>query len=243
MLSNARCLTEGVDVPALDAVLFLAPRKSQVDVVQAVGRVMRQGGRQADGLHHPAGGNQPGSRSPDQALDDNKTFQGGVGACCGPCAATTTASTWRSTRWTSTIVPTERIKIINGGEDNGEAKDRISQLSLGPGVQDPARRHLRPHRREVRRPQVLAPVGRGRGRRSPINIRVRVSGLLQSPERITLRQDFHAFLADLQTNAESIPAGGGPGGDGGPASGYRSGLPGAVRRLRLRGQQSRFPRP
>ena len=75
MLSNARCLTEGVDVPALDAVLFLAPRKSQVDVVQAVGRVMRLADRQADGLHHPAGGNQPGSRSPTQALDDNKTFQ------------------------------------------------------------------------------------------------------------------------------------------------------------------------
>ena len=42
ILSNARCLTEGVDVPALDAVLFLSPRSSQIDVVQAVGRAMRQ---------------------------------------------------------------------------------------------------------------------------------------------------------------------------------------------------------
>ncbi|MDR2170016.1 MAG: DEAD/DEAH box helicase family protein [Planctomycetaceae bacterium] len=42
ILSNARCLSEGVDVPALDAVLFLTPRKSQVDVVQSVGRVMRK---------------------------------------------------------------------------------------------------------------------------------------------------------------------------------------------------------
>ena len=41
VLSNARCLTEGVDVPALDAVLFLSPRRSQIDVVQAVGRAMR----------------------------------------------------------------------------------------------------------------------------------------------------------------------------------------------------------
>ncbi|MCY4106356.1 MAG: DEAD/DEAH box helicase family protein [Chloroflexi bacterium] len=41
ILSNARCLTEGVDVPALDAILFTAPRKSTVDIVQAVGRVMR----------------------------------------------------------------------------------------------------------------------------------------------------------------------------------------------------------
>jgi predicted helicase len=41
VLSNARCLSEGVDVPALDAVMFLQPRKSIVDVVQGVGRVMR----------------------------------------------------------------------------------------------------------------------------------------------------------------------------------------------------------
>lgn len=41
ILSNVRCLSEGVDVPALDAVLFLTPRSSQVDVVQSVGRVMR----------------------------------------------------------------------------------------------------------------------------------------------------------------------------------------------------------
>ena len=42
ILSNVRCLSEGVDVPALDAVLFLTPRSSQVDVVQSVGRVMRR---------------------------------------------------------------------------------------------------------------------------------------------------------------------------------------------------------
>ena len=41
VLSNAKCLTEGVDVPALDAVMFLSPRRSQIDVVQAVGRAMR----------------------------------------------------------------------------------------------------------------------------------------------------------------------------------------------------------
>ena len=44
VLTNARCLTEGVDVPALDAILFLHPRKSDIDVVQAVGRVMRRAG-------------------------------------------------------------------------------------------------------------------------------------------------------------------------------------------------------
>ena len=42
ILTNARCLTEGIDVPALDAILFLHPRRSDIDVVQAVGRVMRK---------------------------------------------------------------------------------------------------------------------------------------------------------------------------------------------------------
>lgn len=41
ILFNVRCLSEGVDVPALDAVIFLSPRKSQVEAVQTVGRVMR----------------------------------------------------------------------------------------------------------------------------------------------------------------------------------------------------------
>ncbi|MBY5161479.1 DEAD/DEAH box helicase family protein [Nitriliruptoria bacterium AS10] len=42
VLTNAKCLTEGVDVPALDAVMFLKPKRSTVDIVQAVGRVMRK---------------------------------------------------------------------------------------------------------------------------------------------------------------------------------------------------------
>ena len=42
ILSNARCLSEGVDVPALDAIIFMHPRKSHIDVVQSVGRVMRK---------------------------------------------------------------------------------------------------------------------------------------------------------------------------------------------------------
>ena len=42
IISNARCLSEGVDVPALDGIVFVNPRKSQIDVIQAVGRVMRK---------------------------------------------------------------------------------------------------------------------------------------------------------------------------------------------------------
>ncbi|MGO2646320.1 MAG: restriction endonuclease [Lactococcus cremoris] len=42
ILSNVRFLTEGIDVPNLDAIIFLSPRKSQVDIVQAVGRIIRK---------------------------------------------------------------------------------------------------------------------------------------------------------------------------------------------------------
>ena len=42
VISNARCLTEGVDVPAVDMVAFMSPRKSKVDIVQATGRAMRR---------------------------------------------------------------------------------------------------------------------------------------------------------------------------------------------------------
>lgn len=42
LMSNARCLSEGVDVPSLDGVAFVEPRKSQVDIVQAVGRAIRK---------------------------------------------------------------------------------------------------------------------------------------------------------------------------------------------------------
>lgn len=73
ILTNVRCLSEGVDVPTLDAVLFLSARNSQVDVVQSVGRVMRR----ADGKRYgyivipvvvPAG------VPAEEALNDNKRF-------------------------------------------------------------------------------------------------------------------------------------------------------------------------
>ena len=41
LVTNARCLTEGVDIPAVDCVLFADPKKSTVDIVQALGRVLR----------------------------------------------------------------------------------------------------------------------------------------------------------------------------------------------------------
>jgi predicted helicase len=73
LLTNARCLAEGVDVPALDAVIFLNPRKSEVDVVQAVGRVMRQApGKQYGYIILPIA--VPASEKPDIALRNNERY-------------------------------------------------------------------------------------------------------------------------------------------------------------------------
>ncbi|HHA2590992.1 TPA: DEAD/DEAH box helicase [Stenotrophomonas maltophilia] len=73
ILSNVRCLSEGVDVPALDAVLFLTPRNSQVDVVQSVGRVMRNApGKQRGYVVLPVV--IPAGVEPHEALNDNKTY-------------------------------------------------------------------------------------------------------------------------------------------------------------------------
>ena len=78
VLTNVRCLSEGIDVPALDAVLFLSSRNSQVDIVQSVGRIMRNFKK-----------GQPGEKkygyiiipivvpmdvSPEEALSQNKYF-------------------------------------------------------------------------------------------------------------------------------------------------------------------------
>lgn len=76
ILSNVRCLSEGVDVPALDAVLFLTPRNSQVDVVQSVGRVMRKdpnGKKKMGYVILPVV--IPSGMEPEEALNDNKTYR------------------------------------------------------------------------------------------------------------------------------------------------------------------------
>ena len=74
ILSNAKVLTEGIDVPALDAVIFMRPRRSVVDIVQAVGRVMRTAKDKKYGyviipvLVNP-------EQDPEEALDKNEEFK------------------------------------------------------------------------------------------------------------------------------------------------------------------------
>ncbi|MDR3203520.1 MAG: DEAD/DEAH box helicase family protein, partial [Deltaproteobacteria bacterium] len=73
ILNNVRCLSEGVDVPSLDAVLFLSPKNSQIDVVQSVGRVMRRAeGKKFGYIIIPV--LVPSYVEPEDALDKNKEF-------------------------------------------------------------------------------------------------------------------------------------------------------------------------
>lgn len=74
VLTNVRCLSEGVDVPSLDAVMFLSARNSQVDVVQSVGRVMRKSpGKQYGYIVIPIV--VPTDVKPEEALNDNERYK------------------------------------------------------------------------------------------------------------------------------------------------------------------------
>jgi predicted helicase len=73
ILTNVRCLSEGVDVPSLDAVMFLSARNSQVDVVQSVGRVMRRApGKKYGYIIIPIV--TPSDVSGEKALDNNPAY-------------------------------------------------------------------------------------------------------------------------------------------------------------------------
>ena len=74
VLSNVRCLSEGVDVPNLDAIMFLQPKKSRVEVVQAVGRVMRRfTGKDYGYIILPVV--VPSGYTPEEALDNTEAFK------------------------------------------------------------------------------------------------------------------------------------------------------------------------
>ena len=73
ILSNVRFLTEGIDVPNLDAIVFLSPRKSQVDIVQAVGRIIRKSeGKEYGYIILPIV--VPAGVTPETILDNNKSY-------------------------------------------------------------------------------------------------------------------------------------------------------------------------
>lgn len=113
ILSNARCLSEGVDVPSLDAVLFLNPRDSQVDVVQSVGRVMRKApGKEYGYVILPI--TVPVGKTAEEALADNNRYK----------------VVWQVLQ--ALRSHDERFDaMINKIEINGSADDRIKIIGVG----------------------------------------------------------------------------------------------------------------
>lgn len=119
MLTNVRCLSEGVDVPSLDAVLFLSARNSQVDVVQSVGRVMRKAeGKKYGYIIIPVV--VPEGVDASEALDRNPRFN----------VVWTVLNALRAhdDRFNATVNKIELnknkpAKILIGGIDNGKGSD------------------------------------------------------------------------------------------------------------------------
>ena len=125
ILTNARCLSEGVDVPALDAVLFLHPRNSIVDVVQSVGRVMRLSPDKEYGyvilpVAVPAG------VEPSEALADNVRFK--------VVWQVLNALRSHDERFDAMI---NSIALNTGNKKTGEGSNRLLGAHIGPTVDDP----------------------------------------------------------------------------------------------------------
>ncbi len=134
ILSNARCLSEGIDVPALDAVLFMAPRKSHVDIVQAVGRVMRKApGKQYGYIVLPVA--IPPGVDPVEALNDNDRFATVWSVLCALRSHDDRLNA-EINKIDLNTKPTEIIIFDKGGDyaENGDETLTPEQLQLPIGI-------------------------------------------------------------------------------------------------------------
>ena len=193
ILSNARCLSEGIDVPALDAVLFMSPRNSQVDIVQAVGRAMRKAeGKTYGYIVLPVA--VPAGVDPARALDDNERFA----AVWGVLRALRS----HDDRFDAEInqidlndAPTGRI-IFSGFESDDPRRGSVPDLPFPPLDLPPGalyakivdkcgdRKYWETWAKDVA--DIFA------------RLVVRIEGLLDSPDSAALREWFDAFHAELK---------------------------------------------
>ncbi len=112
LLSNARCLSEGVDVPNLDAVVFFDERKSVIDIVQAVGRVMRKSrGKEYGYIILPVCIPSGEVANYDDYISKDKVFQG--------IWKIVRALRAHDERFVSNLFFREKIQIARGSLDNG----------------------------------------------------------------------------------------------------------------------------
>lgn len=226
VLSNVRCLSEGVDVPALDAVLFLTPRNSQVDVVQSVGRVMRK----------PKDSNKklgyvilpvviPTGMTPEEALNDNKSYKivwevlqalrshdDRFDAMINKLdLAGQDKSKMEVIAITDKITPKKKVE---GGADVGKGKPKIKKAkgiigSTPQNYQEPKQAELNIEIGEIER-AIMAKVVQKCGNRmywdewakdiakiAQTHIS-RIAAILENPENKTEIKAFNKFLKDLK---------------------------------------------
>ena len=193
ILSNARCLSEGIDVPALDAVLFMTSRKSYVDIIQAVGRVMRKAPGKAYGyIVLPVA--IPEGVDPAAALDDNERFSTVWGVL--------RALRSHDDRLNAEINRIDLNKtlpdrIIFGGEGDGEGALNGQQMFLPIDIPP-----------ESILPKIVEKCGDRKYWESWAKdvavifgrIVGRVENLLDNPENEALREWFNAFHTELQSS-------------------------------------------
>jgi len=140
ILSNARCLSEGVDVPALDAVLFLNSRDSMVDVVQSVGRIMRKAeGKRYGYVILPIG--IPAGIPPEEALKDNKKYKV-VWQVLQALRAHDDRFDAEINKLDLNKNQSGRIQVIVGSGDNPVGNNETGEKTKGDGERKPVQLHL-----------------------------------------------------------------------------------------------------
>ena len=247
ILSNARCLSEGVDVPGLDAVLFLNPRNSRGRrrAVRRPGHAPRR--REGVRLHHPAG-RRAGGRGAEQASPTTSGSRSS-GRCCRRCARTTTGST-PTVNKIELNKNAERLNPVGHvptGDENlagtSESPEAMARLATSP-LRSPsswrfsssrvARRHLRQDRRQGRDPHLLGKLGqRRRGhRRRPADPHQGTARRRQHRRSLTAFDEFvGALRANLNDSITAIRRDR----HAVPAPDHQTGVRRPVRGLRLRG--------
>lgn len=138
VVTNARCLAEGVDVPALDAVLFMAPRRSKVEIVQAVGRVMRRAEGKRRGYIVLPVIVPEGKRVTDSAFLRSSTFQPVWDVISALRAHDERMDVWVNTADMGGKPPVKVIDLNGkggdpdggGGDDSGDPIKEFAQMSL-----------------------------------------------------------------------------------------------------------------
>ena len=194
ILSNARCLSEGIDVPALDAVLFMNSRKSYVDIIQAVGRVMRKApGKQYGYIVLPVA--IPDGVDPANALDDNERFSTVWGVLRALRSHDDRLNAEINRIDLNKTLP-DRI-IFGGGEGDGEEAPTGQQMFLPIDIPP-----------EAILPKIVEKCGDRKYWESwakdvaDIFGRLvgRIENLLENPENEALREWFDAFHTELQSS-------------------------------------------